>query len=112
MGKVRRYVLALTLLIGLPLAAGCCCVQVPTLTRYGAPPTPCVLFDAYPGFPNATEIVYQSNWPAVDSLYQSGEAVYFRERVMDLQYAGPGGRGNFGYTYRRFDTFREGSAVR
>jgi hypothetical protein len=111
MGEVRRHGVSLMLFIGVVVAAGCG-AHVPTLARFGPAPTPCVLFDAYPGLPNATEIAYQSNWPAVDSLYQQGEAVYFRERVMDLQYGGPGGQGNFGYTYRRFDTYREGSAVR
>ena|GEM_PF-7103714 len=93
------------------LTSGCVNMR-PAMVEHGPRSTPAILFDRYAGVPTASQMAYRSGWPSTLSLYQLGESVYYRERFIDIQEAGPHGRGRLGHTYRRFDTIREGSGVR
>lgn len=101
----------LIMIPGLTLLGGCAPDHL-AMTPYPSQVNPALLFDSSPGSPAAGEMAVRSDWPSALSFYQFGESVYYRERSVDLQMIGPQGRGPLGYTYRRFDTFREGGGVR
>ena len=110
-GKMRVMKFALFVVTGLVLAAGCATRQ-PLVAVHRSQLTPALLFDRCGGVPSASQMALRSDWPSAPSLYQRGESIFYRERFTDIQRAGPSGRGRLGYTYRRFDTVREGAAVR
>jgi len=97
--------------IGLVLVAGCVTRQ-PVPLVHKPQLTPALLFDRCGGVPSASRMAVRSDWPSALSFYQRGESVFYRERFTDIQRGGPSGHGRLGYTYRRFDTIREGAAVR
>ncbi len=111
-GKMRILTIGLLLVTGLALTAGCAGKQPAFERCQPRSSTPALLFDRYGGTPTAGQMAFRSDWPSAPSLHQFGESIYYRERFIDIQRAGPSGRGRLGYTYRRFDTLREGSAVR
>ncbi len=110
-GEVRVLTIGLLVVTGLALTAGCAGKR-PAFAPCQPRSTPALLFDRYGGTPTAGQMAVRSDWPSTPSLHQLGESIYYRERFIDIQGAGPHGRGRLGYTYRRFDTLREGSAVR
>ena len=110
-GEVRILTVAVVAANITMLTTGCTYVR-PAVVEHGPQFTPAILFDRHAGVPTANQMAYRSGWPSTLSLYQLGESVYYRERFIDIQEAGPRGRGRLGHTYRRFDTIREGSGVR
>lgn len=71
-------------------------------------PDSALLFDRRPTYPPA-EAMGRSDWPDTASLYFSGEQVYYRETIYDLQ--GPWNPSR-DYTYRRFQMVRSGFGAR
>ena len=60
-----------------------------------------LLFDRTPGSYDASEFTLRSDWPSTVSFYPASQAVYSRERLIDVQ--GPRWGG---FTYQQFDTER------
>ncbi|MCK4658435.1 MAG: hypothetical protein KAV82_02845 [Phycisphaerae bacterium] len=110
-GEVRTLTVSLFVLVVLISAVGCA-HKPPAPTCDGWRLTPALLFDRHAGSPSAGLMAHRSDWPCAVSFYQFGELLHYRERFIDVQQVGSLGRGWSGYTYRRFDTLREGSAAR
>jgi hypothetical protein len=68
-----------------------------------------LIFDRQPGPFSASDFAWRSDWPSTDSYYRQEEITFYREEFHDIQ--GPGLHNN-DQTYRRFDTYRYGQAVR
>ena len=68
-----------------------------------------LLFDATPGYYLASDFAYRSDWPATDSFYSTGQVIFYRERFIDYQ--GPH-YNHRNHTYRRFESYRTGTAYR
>ena len=68
-----------------------------------------LIFDRRPGYYSASDFAYRSDWPSTDAYYRAPEIIFYREYFNDTQ--GPGFNNNDN-TYRRFETYRYGAAVR
>ena len=68
-----------------------------------------LIFDRRPGYYSASDFAYRSDWPSTDAYYRAPEMIFYREYFNDVQ--GPGFNNNDN-TYRRFETYRYGAAVR
>jgi hypothetical protein len=68
-----------------------------------------LIFDQRPGLYAASEFTYRSDWPSSDAYHAGPEIILFREHSYNIQ--GPGFYNN-DYSYRQFDTYRVGAAVR
>lgn len=96
------------LLVGIVLLGGCASSR----PEYAAPipVADCrLLFDPYTGFPSGADLVYRSDWPSADRVYQGAEYIAYRESIYDIQ----GLRNhNRDLTFRRFRMDRVGTAQR
>ena len=87
----------------------------PSLACEQQPPAPPprqfsgLVFDRYPGPFAASDFAWRSDWPDTESYQRRSETIFYREHFHDIQ--GPG-FGTFDFSYRRFDTYRYGEAVR
>lgn len=92
------------------LAAGGCTTGR-DLTLAQAPMSPVLLYDAHGGWPSAGDMG-RSTWPSTASYQSQEEQVFYTERFIDVQRAGPHSGQNHDYVYRRFSTRRVGRARR
>ncbi|MCB9849729.1 MAG: hypothetical protein H6817_03400 [Phycisphaerales bacterium] len=98
----------LAILFGMIFAAGCASAERAYIAPVPVADTR-LLFDAQPGYPQADQIAYASDWPSTDAVIQGRERIFYRESIYDLQ----GIRGNGrDLTFRRFRVERVGEASR
>ncbi len=75
----------------------------------GEHPRAALLFDRItPRMPPGA-FATRSDWPSIAGRYDAGEVTYYRERFVDYQSLS---HPSWDYSYRRFETYREGTAYR
>ena len=103
-----RWVLA-SVTLGFLFVGGCAAGRGVTLAQ--APLAPIMLYDAQAGWPTAAAMG-RSTWPSTTSYQEQSEEVFYTERFIDVQRAGPFAGRNHDYVYRRFSTRRVGRGRR
>lgn len=89
--------------------APCPVIEEVAVLPSARPITRGLIFDRRPGWYTASDFVGRSEWPSTDGYYRAPELISYRERFHDRQGANIN---NNDYTYRYFDTYRVGAAVR
>jgi len=68
-----------------------------------------LLFDATPSRFPASAFADRADWPSVPGRVPAGEITYYRERFVDYQSLH---HPEYDYSYRRFETYREGTTYK